>query len=131
MRKKEEVPLADLFDALLRALTEMHATPDSKRPVVVVDDLATKRYVQFAGGEGREIFVDAPKAPEGGNRNLNERLAMLVIGPGEDLGDGLVSYHRKVKLPGEAAALGIQIFREVHALPRNARVTIESWNQEP
>lgn len=61
VKGSHSVNLEALEAPLLAALERMQALPESSRPFVIVDHLASGRFVQFCGGDGAPLRFDVPR----------------------------------------------------------------------
>jgi hypothetical protein len=92
------VELAELRPALERALVHLRQTPHAHRPFVLVQDVVTGRFVQFAGSDVEGIVFDCPA--------LHVTLPVETIAEAAKLGWATLRGH--LRLP-DVATLRIQI----------------------
>lgn len=59
-KRMKTVRLQESFETICEALRNLLECPESRRPFVIIEDVATGRFVQFAGSKERGLLFDVP-----------------------------------------------------------------------
>lgn len=59
-KRMKTIKLSQSFEVICEALRNLLECPEARRPFVIVQDVATNRFVQFAGSLERGLLFDVP-----------------------------------------------------------------------